>query len=29
MAIVKCPECGERVKYRNDEVKLRCPEAAA
>jgi DNA-directed RNA polymerase subunit RPC12/RpoP len=26
MAIVKCPECGERVKYLNDEVKLRCPE---
>jgi hypothetical protein len=23
---VKCPECGERVKYRADDVKLRCPE---
>jgi len=26
MAVVKCPECGERVKYRNDEVKLSCPD---
>ena len=26
MASVKCPECGESVKYRADEVKLRCAE---
>src|SRR5262245_51997067 len=29
MAVVKCPECGERVKYRSDEVKLRCPDCGA
>lgn len=26
MPSVRCPECGERVKYRTDDVKLRCPE---
>jgi hypothetical protein len=26
MAVVKCPECGERVRYRPDEVKLRCSD---
>ena len=26
MAIVKCPECGKRVNYRYDQVRLRCPD---
>lgn len=26
MPRVRCPECGERVEYRADDVKLRCPE---
>ena len=26
MPSVRCPECGERVKYGADDVKLRCPE---